>query len=256
MMLDGPAADCWPRNPTMPAAEQAALAARYARTRDPRDAERLVLANLRLVVKLARELGAASRRPHGPRPGGQRRADARGVAVRSSPRREADDLRGLVDPRLHHAAPHGPPPGWSLRTTTREGRRRFFERTLPAPTVRSRPRAPIMMTAGPAAQPRQVSSRTTTAVGRTFAARSTSTARVRARRPGIPPDAGHARRRDLTCACSPKSRRIWARSASGLRSAANACASSRRACAAACDVTSPARSASQAMRLMHEANMP
>ena len=46
------------RLPTMPAAAQAELAARYARTRDRRDADRLVLGNLRLVVKLAREIGA------------------------------------------------------------------------------------------------------------------------------------------------------------------------------------------------------
>jgi RNA polymerase sigma-32 factor len=42
------------RTPTMPPEEQAEVAARYARTRDPRDAERLVLGNLRLVVKIAR----------------------------------------------------------------------------------------------------------------------------------------------------------------------------------------------------------
>src|SRR4051794_41298455 len=49
------------RTPTMPAAQQQALAERYARTGDRRDAERLVLGNLRLVLKLARELGGRQR---------------------------------------------------------------------------------------------------------------------------------------------------------------------------------------------------
>jgi len=45
------------RTPVMSAEEQNAVAARYARTRDPRDADRLVMGNLRLVVKVARQLG-------------------------------------------------------------------------------------------------------------------------------------------------------------------------------------------------------
>ena len=47
--------------PTMAAAEQSAVAARYAATHDPRDADRLVLGNLRLVVTIAYELGAHHR---------------------------------------------------------------------------------------------------------------------------------------------------------------------------------------------------
>ena len=57
MMLDEHYSRLLARTPTMPAAEQQALTERYARSRDRRDAERLVLGNLRLVVKLAREIG-------------------------------------------------------------------------------------------------------------------------------------------------------------------------------------------------------
>ena len=60
MNLDETYARALERHPVMAAAEQAEVAARYARTRDPRDAERLVLGNLRLVVKIARELGGPS----------------------------------------------------------------------------------------------------------------------------------------------------------------------------------------------------
>ena len=61
MMLDEHYSRLLARTPTMPAAEQQALAERYVRSRDRRDAERLVLGNLRLVVKLARELGGGYR---------------------------------------------------------------------------------------------------------------------------------------------------------------------------------------------------
>jgi RNA polymerase sigma-32 factor len=49
------------RIPVMPSDEQQIVAARYAATRDPRDAERLVLGNLRLVVKIAVEMGGHQR---------------------------------------------------------------------------------------------------------------------------------------------------------------------------------------------------
>jgi RNA polymerase sigma-32 factor len=119
--------------PTMSADDQAVVAARYARTRDPRDAERLVLGNLRLVVKIARELGGPQRR----------------------------DLMDLVqegNAGLTHAvhlfdAKHGAKlstyAAWWIRayimrhmmdtsrivrmSSTREGRRRFFDHTLPDP---------------------------------------------------------------------------------------------------------------------------
>jgi len=120
------------RHPTMPADEQATTAARYARTRDPRDAHRLVLGNLRLVVKIARELGA-------------RRSDLmdlvqEGNAGLMHAVRLFDPSRGVK--LTSYAA-------WWIRAcimrhmmattrmvsmaSTREGRRRFFDRTLPGP---------------------------------------------------------------------------------------------------------------------------
>jgi len=116
----------------MSAAEQAALAARYARTRNPRDAERLVLGNLRLVVKIARELG-----PY--------RADLmdliqEGNAGLTCAVKRFDPGRGV---KLTTYAV------WWIRAfimrhlmatsrmvsfaSTREGRRRFFLRDLPGP---------------------------------------------------------------------------------------------------------------------------
>jgi RNA polymerase sigma-32 factor len=119
--------------PTMSAADQAKVAARYARTRDPRDADRLVLGNLRLVVKLARELGG----PH---------------------RRDLMDLVQEGNAGLTHAVHRFDPKhgaklstyaAWWIRafimrhmmdtsrmiriSSTREGRRRFFDHTLPDP---------------------------------------------------------------------------------------------------------------------------
>ena len=120
------------RTPTMPAEEQAEVAARYARARDPRDAERLVLGNLRLVVKLARALG-----PH--------RADLMDLVQEGN--------AGLA----HAVKRFDPRRGVKLTTyavfwiraymmrylmatsrmvsfaSTRDGRRRFFARRLPAP---------------------------------------------------------------------------------------------------------------------------
>jgi RNA polymerase sigma-32 factor len=120
------------RTPTMPAAEQAEVATRYARTHDPRDADRLVLGNLRLVVKIARELG-----PH--------RNDLmdlvqEGNAGLTQAVTRFDPKRGVK--LTTYAA-------WWIRAyimrhlmatsrmvsfaSTREGRRRFFDRTLPGP---------------------------------------------------------------------------------------------------------------------------
>ena len=132
MNLDESYARILARHPTMPADEQATIAERYARTHDPRDADRLVLANLRLVVKIARELGP-------------RRSDLMDLVQ--------EGTAGLV-----HAV-HRFDPGrgvkltsyaaWWIRAcitrhimtttsmvstaSTREGRRRFFDRTLPGP---------------------------------------------------------------------------------------------------------------------------
>jgi RNA polymerase sigma-32 factor len=132
MNLDDSYARALERIPLMPADEQAKVAARYARTRDRRDADRLVLGNLRLVVRMARQLG-----PHRP------------------------DLMDLVqegNAGLTHAVSRfDPKRGVKLTTyaafwirayimrhlmatsrmvsfaSTREGRRRFFDRALPAP---------------------------------------------------------------------------------------------------------------------------
>jgi RNA polymerase sigma-32 factor len=130
MNLDETYARVLDRTPTLSAAEQADVAARYARTRDPRDAERLVLGNLRLVIKIARELG-----PH---------------------RRDLMDLVQEGNAGLAHAVRRfDPHRGVKLTTyavfwirayimryvmatsrivscaSTREGRRRFFDRSLP-----------------------------------------------------------------------------------------------------------------------------
>src|SRR5689334_22120120 len=132
MNLDESYARTLERIPIMPAGEQAVLAARYARTHDRRDADRLVLGNLRLVVKIARELG-----PH---------------------RNDLMDLVQEGNAGLTHAVSRFDPRRgvklttyavWWIRAyimrhlmatsrmvsfaSTREGRRRFFDRTLPAP---------------------------------------------------------------------------------------------------------------------------
>ena len=132
MNLDDSYARTLERIPIMPAAEQAVVAARYARTHDRRDADRLVLGNLRLVVKIARELG-----PH---------------------RSDLMDLVQEGNAGLTHAVSRFDPRRgvklttyavWWIRAyimrhlmatsrmvsfaSTREGRRRFFARALPAP---------------------------------------------------------------------------------------------------------------------------
>ena len=61
MMLDDHYSRLLARTPPMPAEEQQTLAERYVRGRDRRDAERLITGNLRLVVKIARELGGKDR---------------------------------------------------------------------------------------------------------------------------------------------------------------------------------------------------
>jgi RNA polymerase sigma-32 factor len=120
------------RTPLMPADEQAAVAAHYARTRDPRDAQRLVLGNLRLVVKLARALG--------PHRGDLMDLVQEGNAGLTYAVSRFDPKRGVK--LTTYAA-------WWIRAyimrhvmttsrmvnvaSTREGRRRFFDRTLPGP---------------------------------------------------------------------------------------------------------------------------
>jgi RNA polymerase sigma-32 factor len=120
------------RTPVMPAGEQAEVAARYALTRDPRDAERLVLGNLRLVVKIASQLGG-------------HRGDfmdlvQEGNAGLMDAVKRFDPGRGV---KLSSYA------AWWIRArimrylmatsrmvsfaSTREGRRRFFARTLAGP---------------------------------------------------------------------------------------------------------------------------
>jgi RNA polymerase sigma-32 factor len=118
------------RTPVMPADEQAVVAARYARTRDPRDAQRLVLGNLRLVVKMAREIG--------PYRGDLMDLVQEGNAGLTYAVSRFDPKRGVK--LTTYAA-------WWIRAyimrhlmstsrmvniaSTREGRRRFFDRTLP-----------------------------------------------------------------------------------------------------------------------------
>lgn len=121
------------RTPVMPAAEQEAVAARYARTRDPRDAERLVMGNLRLVVKVARQLG-------GPHSRDLMDLVQEGNAGLIHAVRRFDPKRGV---KLTSYAV------WWIRAfimrhlmetsrmvtfaSTREGRRRYFDRSLPGP---------------------------------------------------------------------------------------------------------------------------
>jgi len=132
MNLDAQYARTLERIPTMPAEEQARVAARYAKTHDRHDAERLVLGNLRLVVKIARELGRG-------------RSDLmdlvqEGNAGLTQAVQRFDPRRGV---KLTTYAV------WWIRAfimrhlmatsrvvsfaSTREGRRRFFDRTLPGP---------------------------------------------------------------------------------------------------------------------------
>jgi len=121
------------RTPVMSAEEQNAVAARYARTRDPRDADRLVMGNLRLVVKVARQLG-------GPHSRDLMDLVQEGNAGLVHAIRRFDPKRGV---KLTSYAV------WWIRAfimrhlmetsrmvtfaSTREGRRRYFDRSLPGP---------------------------------------------------------------------------------------------------------------------------
>jgi RNA polymerase sigma-32 factor len=117
--------------PMLPPDEQHALACRYAKGRDPRDARALVLANLRLVVTIAKSLGGTSRVDlmdliqegnAGLMVAIDRYDPARGLKLSAyaSIWIRAYVLRHLMETvRLVRS------------TTTEDGRRQFFERTLP-----------------------------------------------------------------------------------------------------------------------------
>lgn len=123
------------RTPTMPADEQQLVARRYAATKDSRDADRLVLGNLRLVVKMARELGGGTRTElmdlvqegnAGLVEAVKRFDPGRGVKLTTYAAWwiRAYMIRHLMETsRIVRFA------------STREGRRRFFARTLPGPDV-------------------------------------------------------------------------------------------------------------------------
>jgi RNA polymerase sigma-32 factor len=123
------------RIPTLPAEEQQRIARRYARTRDPCDARRLVTGNLRLVVTIAQRMGGAHR-------GDLMDLVQEGNAGLMQAVERFDPARGVT--LATYAA-------WWIRcfimrhmmessrivrfASTREGRRRFFARTLPGPDV-------------------------------------------------------------------------------------------------------------------------
>jgi RNA polymerase sigma-32 factor len=117
--------------PMLTAEGQQSLARRFARRRDPRDARRLVLANLRLVVAIAKSLGGGDR--HDLMDLVQEGNAGLMVAIeRFDPDRglklsayasiwiRAFVLRHIME--QSHVV---------RATTTTEGRRRFFARTLP-----------------------------------------------------------------------------------------------------------------------------
>jgi RNA polymerase sigma-32 factor len=118
-------------HPMLSPDEQHALAHRYAKGRDPGDARRLVLANLRLVITIARKLGGATR----PDLMDLIQEGNAGLMVAVD---RFDPSRG---PRLSAYASfwirafilrHIMETSHVVRsTTTREGRRRFFARELP-----------------------------------------------------------------------------------------------------------------------------
>jgi RNA polymerase sigma-32 factor len=135
MMLDDHYSRLLARTPTMPADEQKTIAERYARTHDRRDAQRLVLGNLRLVVKLAREFGGGYR---GDLMDLVQEGNA-GLTVaveRFDPKRGAKLssyaalwIRAYIMRCLMETS------RMVRQTSTREGRRRFFDRTLPGGDV-------------------------------------------------------------------------------------------------------------------------
>ena len=121
--------------PTMTAADQSAAAARYAATRDPRDADRLVLGNLRLVVKIAYELGAHHR-------GDVMDAIQEGNAGLTHAVRRFDPKRGVKLSSYASWWIHAYIKRHLMQTSriarfasTREGRRRYSDRTLPGPDI-------------------------------------------------------------------------------------------------------------------------
>ncbi len=135
MMLDDHYSRLLARTPTMPAAEQQALVERYVRDRDRRDAERLVLGNLRLVVKIARELGGGYRGDlmdlvqegnAGLTQAVDRFDPKRGMKLSSY---AALWIRAYIMRYLMETS------RMVRQTSTREGRRRFFDRTLPGMDV-------------------------------------------------------------------------------------------------------------------------
>ena len=114
------------------AEEQQALAVKFAKDRDPRDAQRLVLANLRLVIAIAKSLGGANR-PDLMDLIQEGNAGLMVAVARFDPTRglklsgyasiwiRAFILRHIMETR--HVV---------RMTTTREGRRRFSARELPS----------------------------------------------------------------------------------------------------------------------------
>jgi RNA polymerase sigma-32 factor len=111
-------------------AEQQALAERYARTRSPEDRRRLVLANLRLVLAIAKSLGAG--RPDFMDLVQEGNAGLLVALERFDPSRRLS-LAGYASIWIRaFMLKHLMEASSAVRaTTTREGRRRFFERTLP-----------------------------------------------------------------------------------------------------------------------------
>jgi RNA polymerase sigma-32 factor len=129
-------------HPMMPAEEQHALACRFARGHDPSDARRLVLANLRLVISIATTLGGGHRPDlmdlvqegnAGLMLAVERFDPGRGSKLSSyaSIWIRAFILRHIME--SSHAV---------RVTTTREGRLRYFARTLPSDVRLDAPAGP------------------------------------------------------------------------------------------------------------------
>jgi RNA polymerase sigma-32 factor len=117
--------------PTLSADEQHELARRYARDRDPRDARRLMLANLKLVVSIANSMSGAwhpdamdlvQEGNAGLIVAIERFDPARGTKLATY---AGFWIRAFIMRHLMES-------GRMVRSTsTREGRRRFFDRALP-----------------------------------------------------------------------------------------------------------------------------
>lgn len=117
--------------PTLSAEEQHQLALRYARDRDPRHARRLMLANLKLVLSIANSMGGAGR--HDSMDLVQEGNAGLMVAIdRFDPTRGTKLatyagfwIRAFIMRQLMES-------GRMVRSTsTREGRKQFFDRALP-----------------------------------------------------------------------------------------------------------------------------